>query len=124
MTLLRFIWELPQNLAGILIYLLIPRKTAIAAYGPRRVFPWPLRSGISLGFFIFVPPDAAPGMIRHELGHTVASSALGPLYLPIVGLQSFLWAAIWRCFLSGSVSFMAFWTERWAEREKDHFTLR
>ena len=55
-------------------------------------------------------------MLVHEYGHTVQSLILGPLYLPVVGLPSLLWAQlppcrrIWR----EDVSYFSFFTEKTA----------
>lgn len=50
---------------------------------------------VSLGMFIFVNAthgeDNARRTAAHEYGHTIQSLLLGPLYLLIVGIPSFLW---------------------------------
>ena len=51
---------------------------------------------------------------KHEWGHTRQSLLLGPLYLPLVGLPSLLWATWWTPLRS--TSYFRFFTERWADR--------
>ena len=54
---------------------------------------------MSLGIFIFLgscaegPEDP---LVVHEYGHTVQSVILGPLYLPLIGLPSLIWAGVFR----------------------------
>lgn len=50
---------------------------------------------VSLGMFIFVNATRgeknAERTAAHEYGHTIQSLLLGPMYLLIVGIPSFLW---------------------------------
>ncbi len=87
---------------------------------------WPLRSGLSLGPFVFVPAVPAASMQRmrvHEYGHCVQSLVLGPLYLPLVGLPSLLWAnvpAFARCRRKRHVSYYDAPFEWWASWLGEH----
>lgn len=94
-----WIWQLPQNLVGFLIYLFHKNDRT---YGERIVNGktvkfWYLdkffHSGISLGSFIFLDgiflgSSYVTSTIPHEYGHTVQSKIFGPLYLIFVGLPS------------------------------------
>ncbi|MBR6534662.1 MAG: hypothetical protein IKT65_03695 [Clostridia bacterium] len=93
---------------------------------------WKLSSSLSLGMFIFVtdnpycypslhskwsPPEVCERLIVHEYGHTIQSLILGPLYLIVMGIPSFLWAfipALNRMRKEKSISYFSFFTERWA----------
>ena len=91
---LLFIWQLPQNLLAMIVYLFAnPRGLSCTFDGQwhdyyvaqRFVGGW----GVSLGNFIFFgyKPDVIS--IRHEYGHQCQSLYLGWLYLLVIGLPSF-----------------------------------
>lgn len=77
---------------------------------------------MGLGMFIFLSESAMNGERReftlmHEYGHTVQSCILGPLFLPVIGLPSLVWAGL-PVFLRfrerRGVSYYRFYPERWA----------
>lgn len=83
---------------------------------------WNHSSGLSLGLFIFTPFEAGKNgdrLIVHEYGHTFQSLFLGPLYIPLIGIPSFVWARHRRYkrmrALKG-LSYSYYWTEKWADR--------
>ena len=119
-------WGLLQTAAGAAVLLRYRRCPRFRCHGAV-VTSWPRSDSLSLGMFIFLtdkPPRDRRGlvphweisrrMLVHEYGHTVQSLILGPLYLPVVGLPSLLWARlppcrrIWR----EDVSYFSFWTEK------------
>ena len=54
-----------------------------------------MKGGISLGSFAYLAPNLAkiPEIVSHEAeGHIIDSYVLGPLYLIIIGIPSFLHA--------------------------------
>ena len=57
-------------------------------------------------------------VVKHEaLGHGTQSRYLGPLYLPIVGLQSIIWACIYGTVIPYTRNgYYKFWTEKWADK--------
>ena len=69
------LWQLPQILLGFLVRI-ICRTSLIRRSGYVRFYSWGLRSGLSLGWFCFVPKDAPERMIHHEFGHTVQSERM------------------------------------------------
>lgn len=92
-----FAWEIPQNLLGLLLLSVhyARRNIAVINFEHERVFIEIKSIGaVSLGLFVFytrrdntfVP--VGDENRDHEFGHTFQSRALGPLYLPIVGLAS------------------------------------
>ena len=73
-----------------------------------------MSGGISLGHFIYVKRSDDIRIIRHESGHCRQCLLLGPLYLPVIGLPSLLWAAWWHP--GRRRRYYDFWPERWADR--------
>lgn len=121
-------WGLLQTAAGAAVFL-VYRKCPHFFFHGAVVTEYPMLSSLSLGLFIFLtdrPPRDRSGrvphgeigrrMLVHEYGHTVQSLILGPLYLPVVGLPSALWAHLPRCqrIWRGEVSYFSFYTEKTA----------
>ena len=98
---LQFTWGIIQNAAGLLIFLFLVvfERRRPAVFRRAVVTPWRFEGCMSLGIFIFLgscadgPEDP---LVVHEYGHTVQSVILGPLYLPLIGLPSLIWAGIFR----------------------------
>ena len=98
-------WGAPQSLCGLILMLLLGKqkrgvyRCAVLTQYSQSTLPRLFRSlaSVSLGMFIFVNegenprPEAVRAVVSHEYGHTIQSLLLGPLYLPLVGLPSFLW---------------------------------
>lgn len=127
-VLIQCTWGALQTMAGALVFLRYRRQPHFFFHGAAATI-YPLASSLSLGMFVFLsdhPPGDRRGLIPapeiprrllvHEYGHTIQSLLLGPLYLPLVGLPSVLWAQLppcqkkWR----GDVSYFSFATERTA----------
>ncbi len=93
-SVLKFIWELPQNLLGCLVWLCVRRNITEITVERGRLFFHVPNFGISLGSFVFwSSSDNAvikinPDNKAHEFGHTVQSLVFGPLYLVAIGLPS------------------------------------
>lgn len=118
MKILRFIWGLPQNIIGSILYIILSRKNETRVYNNSYVCEFPNKYGsVSLGMFIFVNNITDIKTIKHEYGHTRQSNYLGWLYLIIIGLPSIIWAG---CFerhrKKHNISYYAFYTERWANK--------
>lgn len=127
-VLLQCTWGLLQTAAGAAICLRYRKRPRFWYHGAV-VTSWPRPDSLSLGLFVFLsdhPPVDRRGLtpseeisrrlLVHEYGHTIQSLLLGPLYLPLVGLPSLLWAHLppcrrkWR----GEVSYFSFFPERTA----------
>ena len=106
-----YVWQLPQNLLGWGIKTVLRLKDEGDG-----IYHWKAWSGLSLGGYIFVNAHASDLMVRHEAGHRRQSVMLGPLYLLVVGLPSFLWASLKRAGLFKDRDYYSFYTERWADR--------
>ena len=94
-----FSWELPQQLLGFLIGLCLLMRGAsnrrdhfIKGVLFIETNTFGKGYGISLGNIIIHGPDSASALKRHEFGHCIQSRILGPFYLLIIGVPSFMWA--------------------------------
>ena len=120
-VLLQYSWGLLQNLVGTAVFLLYLRRPHFR-YRGAVVTIWPVKSGsMSMGRYLFLDPSWTPAdqrLLAHEYGHTYQSLLLGPLYLFVIGLPSFLWAALPPCRRlrrTRHVPYSALYTERWAD---------
>lgn len=120
-----YIWQLPQNLLGLLLLAIYGRVIPIDFRGDgwRSRLPSSMLyfidgfpGGISLGRYILVSgcnfTDSK--VWYHERGHSIQSMILGPLYLFVVGLPSLLWAAWWNP--KRSMDYYWFYTESLADK--------
>ncbi|MBQ0064262.1 MAG: hypothetical protein KBT48_00725 [Firmicutes bacterium] len=125
-TLIQWTWALPQTLIGLILYFLY-RKNSHFSYHGSVVTLWDKPGSISLGFFLFLCADPYPNvrahtlepMIVHEYGHSIQSLLLGPFYLLIIGLPSFLWANLKVCHTyrkKNNLSYFSLYTETWANK--------
>ena len=85
-------WGFPQSLVGFLVYL-SNRGKPVSHYRGCIVTHWDNRGSMGMGMFLFLGCDD-PQVRVHEFGHSVQSLILGPLFLPIMGIPSFLWCNI------------------------------
>ena len=88
-------WGLPQTLIGVITYI-ICRKCPHDRYRGTVVTYWNQRGSMGVGMFLFLGCDD-PQVRVHEYGHAVQSMILGPLFLPIMGIPSFLWCNLPPC---------------------------
>lgn len=93
--LLQCTWGIVQTLIGAVFFVRMIRCPHSIYHGSVDT-RWNMRSGLSLGLFIFTPNDGIPDAEKirvHEYGHCVQSMVLGPLQL-IVGVISIVWAQL------------------------------
>lgn len=112
---LNYLWQLPQNLAGLLLRCFY--KGNDSEYGDaivRRSTTMP--GGISLGRYIIVNQWSSKKTIMHEYGHCKQSQYLGWLYLLVIGLPSIVWAGMRSLGVLRCYSYYDFYTEKWADR--------
>ncbi len=122
-------WGLPQNVVGGILYLHYRRKGCPCfSYQGARAVIWTQKSGsMSMGMFLFLHPTWKPHnhrLLSHEYGHTIQSLLLGPMYLPLVGIPSILWAglpAFERMRRRTHRSYYSVYPENWANRCGDRF---
>ena len=112
-------WGFPQTLLGAVLYL-IYRKCEHRHFHGAVVTHWPVGGSLGVGMFLFLGKSAEPEQVLvHEYGHAVQSLILGPLFLPVMGIPSFLWCNLKPCRKlrkEKGVSYYAFYPESTANR--------
>lgn len=112
-----YVWQLPQNLLGLLLVLIYKPENSYSFNRARLYYSTRMKGGISLGRYIIIRHTAMEYTGRtewHEYGHSRQSMFLGPLYLPVIGLPSILWAVVWQP--GHGSSYYDFYTEAWADK--------
>lgn len=123
---LLYIWQLPQNLLGLLLIAFYrPERMHIMENGNRIYFATRMKGGISLGKYSIVNvghyrhdinDSLKRDTVRHEaIGHARQSLYFGWLYLIVIGLPSIINA----CLCRDKGRYYRFYTERWADRLAD-----
>jgi hypothetical protein len=122
-----YLWQLPQNLLGLLLILFYqPEKKHVLPNGNIVYYAFKMQGGISLGKYSFVNvchyrkdmgESLARNIVRHEaIGHAKQSLYLGWLYLLIIGLPSIIWAWMYGNMIKPTKNgYYRFYTERWAD---------
>lgn len=111
-----YIWQLPQNLVGLVVLCFCSHKEKCSVAGIDFYYSKTFPGGISLGRYIIIGSKNSD-TVKHEHGHQIQSMYLGPLYLLVVGLPSIIWAGLY-----GSVipythnGYYRFYTESWADK--------
>ena len=119
-NLILFIWQLPQHLLAILYigYLVMMCKDlgVDSRYKQAIVIPCVMRGAVTLGCYVFVGLNSEyKKTVKHELGHTIQSKILGPLYLIVIGIPSITYCGLRRIFPSlRKKNYYNFYTEKWA----------
>ena len=119
---------MPQNVAGIIVQKHYERKADktganwlyFSRQGVLYLRTASLANGkaVTLGEYVVLSQFAGSKTVDHEFGHVRQSRMLGPLYLPLIGLQSLCHAAVHYdlCGKKKYKPYNHFWTERWADR--------
>ena len=119
-NLILFIWQLPQHIVAIIYfgYLVIMCKDlgVDSRYKQAIVIPCVMRGAVTLGNYVFVGLNSEyKETVKHELGHTIQSKILGPLYLIVIGIPSITYCGLRRIFPSlRKKNYYDFYTEKWA----------
>lgn len=114
-------WGFPQTFVGFLIFL-FHRNSPHRVYHGCIVTRWNNSGSLGMGMFLFLSQrsfDSHPQVQVHEFGHAVQSAILGPLFLPIMGIPSFLWCNLPPCRKlrrEKGVSYYKLYTESTANR--------
>lgn len=122
MKILWFLWGLPQNIIGLILFLIYRKKRNVAIHKGRYICQTGIKGvgAVSLGFFILFfeeYKDSYLRVLKHEYGHTIQSKILGPFYLIIIGLPSLIWAGLFNKYRQKhKVSYYSFYPERWADK--------
>lgn len=116
-NLILFIWQLPQHIVAIIYfgYLVMMCKDlgVDSRYKQATVIPCIMRGAITLGNYVFVGLNSEyRKTVKHELGHTIQSKILGPLYLIVIGIPSITYCGLRRIFpLLRKKNYYDFYTE-------------
>lgn len=118
--LLQWTWGFPQTLCGFIKYLKL-KNYSHEEYNGAIITRWPRNGGISLGMYIFVEESnhRYNQVKHHEYGHTIQSLILGPLYLFVVGVPSYIWCNLkyFRNYRSkNNVDYSELFCEKWADK--------
>lgn len=109
-------WGFPQTLLGAILWL-INRRCDHDLYHNCTVTYWDRSGSLGVGMFLFISKrhlQRQPQILIHEFGHSVQSAILGPLFLPVMGIPSFLWCNLpsaKRLRREKGVSYYAFYPE-------------
>ena len=123
-TLIHWTWGILQNLAASLIFLRHIRCPHRRFHGAI-VTEWDKNRYMALGMFIFVKKGCSEPLLVHEYGHTIQSVFLGPLFTPVIGLPSTLWANLsvfHKLRHNKKISYYAPYPERWANSLGEKYT--
>ena len=126
-NLILFIWQLPQHLVALIYfgYLVMMCKDlgVDSRYKQAIVIPCVMRGAITLGNYVFVGLNSEyRKTVKHELGHTIQSKILGPLYLIIIGIPSITYCGLRRIFPSlRKKNYYNFYTEKWANNLSEKY---
>lgn len=117
---LRWIWEFPQCLLGLILIKLYKAKYK-ETYKEVYIYTAKFSGGISLGLYVIINYNSyrfnKNFIKQHEYGHTVQSKYLGPLYLPTVGLCSICWVGLRKISKKlRNKSYYSVWPENWADK--------
>ena len=126
-NLILFIWQLPQHIVAIIYfgYLVMMCKDlgVDSRYKQATVIPCIMRGAVTLGDYVFVGLTSEyRKTVKHELGHTIQSKILGPLYLIVIGIPSITYCGLRRIFPSlRKKNYYNFYTEKWANNLSEKY---
>lgn len=115
--LLQWTWGIIQNVIGLLLWLFLLIKDSnrnIRVFNGAIVTRWNDKGSMSLGMFIFLGRDDLR-IIVHEYGHSIQSIILGPFYLLIIGIPSYIWCNLFIEYRKNNgIKYCEFYPEKWA----------
>ena len=126
-NLILFIWQLPQHIVAIIYFgylVMMCKDLGIdSRYKQAIVIPCVMRGAITLGNYVFIGLNSEyKETVKHELGHTIQSKILGPLYLIVIGIPSITYCGLRRIFPSlRKKNYYNFYTEKWANNLSEKY---
>ena len=88
-----YIWQLPQHLLGLFIWVIL--KTTKQTLKPFKLQDYPdcliiptTGQSFCTGKYVFVYKDYCENLLKHEIGHSIQSKYLGPLFIIVFGIPS------------------------------------
>lgn len=122
LEILLWTWCLPQTLLGLIVKV-VTKGYKLRNYKNANIYVSNIASGsaVSLGKYILCSAYSTRNAktIQHEYGHFLQSLMLGWLYLPIVGLPSFIWAnssLLAKYRVKHKISYYSKYPENWADK--------
>ena len=116
--LVKFLWQLPQNLIGLLLIQVVRADTIKRVDGKRIWYSEKMKGAVTLGEYIVINMDkyysSPTSTERHEIGHYKQSLIFGWLYLFIIGIPSII-----HCKLHKGGNYGHFYTEMWADEVEE-----
>ena len=126
-NLILFIWQLPQHIVALIYFgylVMMCKDLGIdSRYKQATVIPCIMRGAVTLGNYVFVGLNSEyRKTVKHELGHTIQSKILGPLYLIVIGIPSITYCGLRRVFPSlRKKNYYNFYTEKWANNLSEKY---
>ena len=126
-NLILFIWQLPQHIVALIYFgylVMMCKDLGIdSRYKQATVIPCIMRGAVTLGNYVFVGLNSEyRKTVKHELGHTIQSKILGPLYLIVIGIPSITYCGLRRIFPSlRKKNYYNFYTEKWANNLSEKY---
>lgn len=126
-NLILFIWQLPQHIVALIYFgylVMMCKDLGIdSRYKQAIVIPCVMRGAVTLGNYVFVGLNSEyRKTVKHELGHTIQSKILGPLYLIVIGIPSITYCGLRRLFPSlRKKNYYDFYTEKWANNLSEKY---
>ena len=126
-NLILFIWQLPQHIVALIYFgylVMMCKDLGIdSRYKQAIVIPCVMRGAVTLGNYVFVGLNSEyKETVKHELGHTIQSKILGPLYLIVIGIPSITYCGLRRLFPSlRKKNYYNFYTEKWANNLSEKY---
>ena len=126
-NLILFIWQLPQHIVALIYFgylVMMCKDLGIdSRYKQAIVIPCVMRGAVTLGNYVFAGLNSEyKKTIKHELGHTIQSKILGPLYLIVIGIPSITYCGLRRLFPSlRKKNYYDFYTEKWANNLSEKY---
>lgn len=126
---INFTWCIAQNILGALLLIKYRKCERARFFNHIIVYHNSHWGGVSLGMFVFINGKREEEWIKavkvHETGHSLQSLILGPLYLFIIGIPSFVWCNAKRykeLRAKTGRSYYDFYCERWANKLGERYT--
>lgn len=126
-NLILFIWQLPQHIVALIYFgylVMMCKDLGIdSRYKQAIVIPCVMRGAVTLGNYVFIGLNSEyKETVKHELGHTIQSKILGPLYLIVIGIPSITYCGLRRLFPSlRKKNYYDFYTEKWANNLSEKY---
>lgn len=118
---INFTWGILQNIMGLFLLIKYRKCKKKWFHGALIIYHNENWGGISMGMFIVINGNRKEKWITetkvHEYGHCIQTLILGPLYLFVVGIPSFIWCNAKKYITlrkEKQVSYFDFYPERWA----------